>query len=217
MVYPVLNQTLFNLARLWVRKVTGLENLKKTKVFIFASNHGSFADDIILPAIIVKYLQVNLHIYCNDRFYKNFFLRKFLEFGRCIPIRVGEKTEEANKINQKAFDMAVNFLRNEKEIVGIFPEGGRTKDGKLMPAKWGVAKLALAARVPVIPIGAIGTYDIWPKGSPFPRFKRCEIHIGEPIYLDKFYGMEDNQNILKEITTLIMKDIAKLSKLEYNY
>jgi len=216
MVYAIVKPTLVPLIKLWVRKISGLQNLKKEKSFIFASNHGSFAEDLVLPIIIIPYLNKLVHIYCNDRFYKNRFLRKILQWGQCIPIRVDDTSEDAKRMNKEAFALALKYLK-KNEPVGIFPEGHRSLDGNLMEAKTGVAKLALTAKVPVIPIGAIGTYGIWPKGKRLPRLKRCDINIGEPIYLNKYFGKENNKKVLKEVTTLIMEEIAKLAKLRYNY
>lgn len=216
MVHPILKRTLAPLIRLWAKKVNGMGNLKKEKTFIIACNHGSFADDLIIPSIVVPYLNRHLHIYCNDRFYKNLFLRKFLENARCIPVRVGEKTEESVNTNKKAFNLALRYLRNNG-LVGIFPEGHRSLDGSLLKAKTGVARLALNAKVPVIPIGTIGSYEIWPKHTKFPRFKRCIVNIGDPMFFDKHYGKEHNRKVLMGVTTKIMKQIAKLTNQEYNH
>jgi len=216
MIYLGIRLTLAPFVNLWVRNISGLENLKKEDSFIFACNHGSFAEDLILPCNIIPYINKSVHIYCNDRFYKHYPLRKFLEYGRCIPIRVGEKSEEAKRVNEGAFNLALGYLKN-KEPIGIFPEGHRSHDGSIIEARTGIAKLALTAKVPVIPIGAIGTYEILPKGSKFPKFKRCDINIGGPIYLDKYFGKENDKKILKDVTVIIMKEIAKLAKKEYNY
>ena len=157
-----------------------------------------------------------MHIYCNDKFYKTWILRKFLEWGRCIPIRVDKKSKEGKDINKKAFNLALKFLKKD-EPVGLFPEGHRSIDGKIMKAKTGIAKLALTAKVPVIPIGTIGSYEILPKGANLPQLKRCDINIGKPIYLDKYFGKENNQKVLKEVTRLVMKEIAKLAKQKYKF
>ncbi len=215
MVYPIARISLVPAVRLWIRKVNGLEKLKEP-VFIFAANHGSFADDLILPTLLMNYLNRYVHMYCNDRFYKNFFLRKFLEWGRCIPVRVDESTAEAKRINEKAFQLALHCLK-KKEIVGIFPEGHRSIDGSLMKAKTGVAKLALTAQVPVIPIGSVGTHEIMPKGAKVPGFKRCEINIGRPMHLNKYFGKEKSQRVLNHVTRVIMERIAGLAGLEYRY
>lgn len=216
MVYPISKRIIPPTILLWARKIRGKENIPRNEIFIVASNHGSFYDDLAIPSIIVLYLNKYLHMYCNDKFYKNFFLRKFLEWGRCIPIRVDEKSKEAKKINEKAFENALKLIKN-KEHIGIFPEGHRNIEGKLRKAKTGIAKLALKARVPVLPIGIYGSYKILPKGAKFLKLKRCEINIGKPLCFKKYYGKENNKKVLNLVTKKIMKTIAKLIKQEYNY
>jgi len=216
MVYPIAKHTIVPLVRsLWIKKINGLNNLPKDKPFIFAGNHGSFLDDLILPVVIIPHINKLAHIYCNDSFFKNPISGSFIRWGRVIPIRV-YKSKDQKKINKEAFRLAKNYLK-KGEPVGIFPEGHRSKDGKLQKARSGVAALALKAKVPVIPIGTIGTFKIWPKGIPLPNLNKCTVNIGKPIYFDKFYGKENNQKILKDITTVIMKKIAKLNKQKYNH
>lgn len=215
MAYFIANLTILPLSRLWIRKVAGQDNLLKEKSFIFACNHGSFAEDLILPAVIVPKLRKLVHIYCNDRFFKYPCLGNFLRTSGCIPVSVDKHTEESKKINQKAFDDAISYLK-KGEPVGIFPEGHRSRDGTLQKAKTGVARLALKAKVPVIPIGAVGTYDILPKGSSFPRFRKCEINIGKPMHFDEFFGQENNGKVLIHITDMIMKEIADLAGLRWS-
>ena len=215
MVYPISKRIINPFVRLWISKISGLENLKKERSFVFAINHASFADDLIVPSIVSRYLDSYVHMYCNDRFYKVYLLRKFLEWGKCIPIRVGGKDDEAKRINKEAYSKAKEFLK-KGEPVGIFPEGHRSLDGSLMKAKNGTAKLAIAAKVPVIPIGTIGTHEIWPKGKKLPRLRRCELHIGKPIHLNKYYD-SGNDKSLEEATRIIMREIARLANKSYDY
>ncbi len=216
MVYPIAKHIIVPLVKsLWVKKAIGLDNLPKDKPFIFACNHGSFIDDIILPVVIIPHINKYAHIYCNDSFFKNPVTGSFIRWGKVIPIRV-YKSKDQKKINKKAFKLAKNYLK-KGEPVGIFPEGHRTKDGKLQKARSGVAALALAAKVPVVPIGTIGTFKIWPKGTSMPTLNKCTVKIGKPIYFDKYYKKENNQKVLKDITNKIMKEIAKLSRQKYNF
>ena len=101
--------------------------------------------------------------------------------------------------------------------MGIFPEGTRSIDGKLQQARSGIAKLVIAAKVPVLPIGIIGSHKILPKGKFLPRFKRCKINIGRPLYFKEYYNKKTNKKILEDITRIIMKNIAKLVDQKYNY
>jgi len=91
-------------------------------------------------------------------------------------------------------------------------------DGELQEGKVGAARLAIRAKVPVLPVGVVGTRHILPKGKTFPRIKKIiRINIGKPIHLKEYYGHENNKKVLKEATNLIMKRIAGLISKEYMY
>jgi len=212
MVYPIGKLIVPPIAKLWIKKIDGLENIPKDRPFIVAANHSSFLDDFALVPILVSYLNKKVHMYCNDRFYKSKLLAAFLKWGGCIPISIQTGNKETNV---KAFELAKNYIR-KGEPVGIFPEGGRSLDGELREAKTGIARLALETRIPVLPIGIIGSYDVFPKGAKFPKFKRFNVKIGELIDFDKYFGREDGK-VLKEVTTLIMKEIGKLIGKGYRY
>jgi len=213
MVYPIGKLIIPLIAKLWIGKVIGLDNIPKDRPFIIAANHSSYLDDFSMPPLVILYLNKKLHMYCNDRFYKNKFFAAFLNWAKCIPISIQTKNK---KVNKRAFKLALKYLK-KGEPVGIFPEGGISIDGKLKEAKTGIAKLALVARVPVLPIGIIGSYKVLPRGAKFPKFKRFDIKIGKLIYLDKYFGKENNKKVLKVATTLIMKKIAKLINKRYRY
>ncbi len=213
MAYPIGKWVVPPIAKLWVRRVVDLENIPRDRPFIIAANHSSYLDDFSVVSTAVIRTNKKVHMYCNDRFYKNKLFAAFLDWAACIPISVQTKNKETNK---RAFKLALNYLK-KGEPVGIFPEGGRSADGRLREAKTGIAKLALTAKTPVLPIGIIGSYKVFPKGAKFPKFKRFDIKIGKLIYLGRYFGKENNKKILKEVTTLIMKEIAKLTNLKYNY
>lgn len=213
MVYPIGKLIVPPTVKLWIRRIDGLENVPRDRPFIIAANHSSYLDDISIVPIIIKHTNKRVHMYCNDRFYKNIFLASFLNWAGCIPVSVETRNKETNKM---AFKLSLDYLKRG-EPVGIFPEGGRSIDGKLREAKTGIAKLALVSEVPVLPVGIIGSHKVLPKGAKFPRFKRFDIKIGKLIYLDKYFGKENNKKVLKEVTNLIMREIGKLTNLEYNY
>ncbi|MBW2979864.1 1-acyl-sn-glycerol-3-phosphate acyltransferase [Candidatus Woesearchaeota archaeon] len=214
MVYSIVKYTLGPLVKLWTRKVNGLNNLPKDKGFIIACNHGSYFDDIALPCTVIPKINKYIHIYVNSYFFKIFFFRIFLNYGRCIPVDVGKG--KPTRTNKKAFKDAINYLKIG-EYVGIFPEGHRSYPDRMRPGKTGVAKLALTAKVPVIPVGIDGSKKILPLGAFWPRLKRCTINIGKPMYFDGYYGKENNKKVLRLITNKIMKRIAKLAKDKYDY
>ena len=115
----------------------------------------------------------------------------------------------------------------ENEIIGIFPEGGRSPDGKIKKGKPGVAILALSTKVPVVPVGFVNTQKVLPMGSIIPRPARCEVNIGEPLKFENYYknydkAIQHNNQIKKadieeKVVRIIMQDIARLSNQEYPY
>jgi 1-acyl-sn-glycerol-3-phosphate acyltransferase len=199
-------------------KIDGKENLRKGN-FIIAANHSSFADDFILTYNVSQIAQKKFTIYVNSRFYKKFLIKKFLDHYNLIPVDVSKDVKDEDKrrqTNEKAFSAAAKHIK-DGGIFMIFPEGGRSEDGKLRKAKTGVARLALTTKVPVIPVGIKGSYEIMPKGAKFPRFKKADLNIGKPISFEKYYGKEKDYKTLEDITTIIMKEIARLTNQEYKY
>jgi len=195
--------------RLWTRKLSGAENIPKEKIgFIIACNHSSYMDHFISGGTIIEkskrmvyYLAKKEHFQGNQKGW-----HKFLQ---AIPI-------DRQAGGKSGLKMAIKALKKGK-IIAIYPEGTRTLTGKLNRAKTGIARLALTAKVPVLPIGLTNTFKILPKGKMFPKFKRTEVNIGKLMYFDKYYGQENNKNVLRSIADDIMKTIAKLSKKQYNF
>jgi 1-acyl-sn-glycerol-3-phosphate acyltransferase len=218
MLYPFTRIVLGTIIKIYMGNVEGKENLPKGP-FIFAANHASFMDDFILPYTIQKNTNKKFHIFVNSRFYKNYFFKKFLEHYECIPVDAAKDQPDEKKrkqMNEEAFAKAQSYLK-KGELFGIFPEGGRSDDGKLKKAKVGVAKVALESKVPIVPIGIKGSYDIMPKGARFPRFKKADVIIGMPVDLSRYHGKEKDYKTLNEVTRIIMKEIAVLSKQDYPY
>ena len=152
-------------------------------------------------------------MYVNRKFFKNPLVRAFLNWGTSIPVEVYNAPDK-KQVNEKAFKNALSHLQNG-EIIGIYPEGHRSKDGKLQQARNGAAKLAITAKVPIVPIAITGSREILPKGVALPKLKRCiTVTIGEPFTLTE---TSLNQKALTNSTRKIMKAIAALLGQEYNF
>lgn len=209
MIYTILKCTAVPFGLLFVKKVNGLENLPKDEGLILAANHSSYLDPIMIPAIFVKHYKRKVRYLGKKELFSPWVMRKVHEAGGTIPIDRGG--------DEEALKNAIKAL-GEGKIIGIFPEGGRSRDGKLRKAKTGVARLALWGRSKVIPVGIKGSFDVWPAGKKFPKFKRnIEINFGKPIEFKEYYDKKINKKMLREITTMIMKEVAKLSSLKYRH
>lgn len=215
MVYLIAKWTVTPIYKLWLKETEGLENIPKNDPFIIAANHSSYYDAALLHSIIIPKINKRVHALVNSHYWKSFVTRVFLDWGESIPVFV-EKEKGSNEKNKMAFKKALNYLKDE-EIVLIFPEGTRSYDGKLRKAYSGISKLALKSKVPVLPVGIIGSCKVLPKGKILPRFKRCEVKIGKLMSFEKHYNKKINKNLLEEVTRSIMKQIAKLIGQKYNY
>lgn len=208
MVYGISKNTIGTIAFLYVKKIKGIENIPKKGPYIIAANHSSYLDHLILQTFWAKKFNKVIHFLAKKEHFQG--LQKLWHiYFRAIPLDRQSGGEDALK-------KAIIYLKKGK-IIGIYPEGTRTLTGKLQKAKTGVARLALTAKVPVLPVGIIGTFEILPKGKILPRCKKAIVNIGKPIYLKKHYGKESNKKILRLATDKIVKEIARLSNQEYRY
>ena len=212
MVYLIGKIVIPTIYKLWLRKVNGLENLPKQGAFIIAANHSSYYDALLLHCIVIPKIDKKIHALVNSSYWSNSISAWVLEWGECIPVYV--KEEKNLKKNKNSFQRAINYLKN-REIVQIFPEGTRSPNGKLKKAYTGVAKLVIKAKVPVLPMGIIGSNKVLQRGKMLPRFKRCEVKIGKVMHFNKY--KKSNKKTLEEITRQIMKEIAGLIGQKYNY
>jgi len=101
------------------------------------------------------------------------------------------------------------------ELLGVFPEGTRSVDGKIKRGKLGVGMFAFRSEVPVVPVAIIGSDKILPKGKLVPRVSSVEIKVGEPVDIEKYFPeppqtRDEEKRRYQEIVDLIIYKIAKL-------
>jgi 1-acyl-sn-glycerol-3-phosphate acyltransferase len=190
--------------------VTGHSNIPKTGGVIMASNHLSFIDSVFLPLMIDRQISfLAKSDYYTARGFKGWAIKNFLKAAGMIPIdRSGGKASEAS------LQTGLGVLARG-EVLGIYPEGTRSPDGKLYRGRTGVARMILEGSVPVVPVAMIDTEKVMPVGRRIPKVRRIGIVIGEPLDFSRFQGMEGDRFILRSITDEIMYELARLSKQEY--
>lgn len=194
---------MYPLMRLFfVKQITGINNLPKKTPYILAANHASYIDGVLMFLTILWYKNKPVHILIYKEFFKTWFKRFFF--------LTLYKQMQANH----SVDHAVQYLINN-ELVGIFPEGGRTKTGKIKKVTHsGLAVMALETGLPVVPVGIEGTYELWSRYQKWPKLKRLvTIRIGKPIK----FNLKMNKKNYKTVTSKVMKSIAKLAKEEYKW
>ncbi|HKD97131.1 MAG TPA: lysophospholipid acyltransferase family protein [Micromonosporaceae bacterium] len=193
-------------------KVEGVDNVPTSGGAIIASNHLSVADQLFLGSVVRR----QVHFWAKEEYFhmpgiKGKLLHELMDGLGTIPVH-----REGGRQALHALDAAVPVLKGG-ELVGIFPEGTRSPDGKLHRGRTGVARLAMEAGVPVVPLGIIGSDKVQPKGHTYPRpgalFNSGVImRFGKPL---DFSDRPDDMSTMRAITDEIMAEIQKLSGQEY--
>ncbi|MFL6166032.1 MAG: lysophospholipid acyltransferase family protein, partial [Ornithinibacter sp.] len=115
---------------------------------------------------------------------------------------------------QAALDTGIRLLR-EGHLLGIYPEGTRSPDGRLYKGKTGLARMVLEARVPVVPVAMFGTDKANPIGSKMWRPHKIRIKIGKPLDFSRYEGLAGDRFVERSITDEIMYALMELSGQEY--
>jgi 1-acyl-sn-glycerol-3-phosphate acyltransferase len=193
--------------RPWVK---GLEHVPKHGPAIIASNHVSFSDSFFMPLVVPRKVTfLAKSDYFTGRGIKGFFKKQFFSMAGQVPIdRSGGQASDA------ALSTALRVL-GEGNMLGIYPEGTRSPDGRLYRGKTGVARIALEAGVPVIPVAMIGTHEIQPPGKILPRIKRPGVVFGKPLDFSRYAGMSTDRFVLRSVTDEIVYELMQLSGQEY--
>jgi 1-acyl-sn-glycerol-3-phosphate acyltransferase len=188
----------------------GLEHVPATGPAIVASNHLSFSDSLFMPLVVPRRVTfLAKSDYFTGRGIKGWLTRVFFRGIGQVPVdRAGGKASEA------AIGAALKIL-GRGDLLGIYPEGTRSPDGRLYRGKTGVARMALEAKVPVIPVAMIDTEKMQPPGRLIPRIMRPGLRFGKPLDFSRYEGMEDDRYVLRSVTDEIMYALMDLSGQEY--
>ena len=195
---------------IWRPWIVGRRNVPAEGAAILASNHLSFVDSIFLPLMLdrpVSFLAKS--DYFTGKGLKGWATRMFFKGTGQLPIdRSGGKASEAS------LNTGLQVL-GRGDLLGIYPEGTRSPDGKLYRGRTGIARMALEAHVPVVPVVMVDTDTMMPIGTRVPRIVRVGIVVGEPLDFSRFEGMEGDRFILRAVTDEIMYELMQLSEQKY--
>jgi 1-acyl-sn-glycerol-3-phosphate acyltransferase len=186
--------------------VIGRENVPATGPFIIASNHLSFIDSMAIPLMSprrVGYLAKAE--YFTGSGVSGWLTRTLFTALGALPVE-----RETHRAAQAALDTAMTVLQAGGGF-GVYPEGTRSRDGRLARGKTGVAWLALTADCPVVPVGIIGTDRIQPIGARWWRPHRFSVTFGRPLTFPEHRGKAGKGKARREVTDTIMEAIAELS------
>ncbi|ROS73346.1 1-acyl-sn-glycerol-3-phosphate acyltransferase [Cellulomonas sp. PhB143] len=177
MTYRVLKLLLSLLAYVFLRpQVTGLGNIPRSGPVILASNHLSFVDSLLIPIVAPRHVTFLAKAeYFEGTGIKGSVSRWFFSTLGHIPVH-----REDPRAGQRSLEDALAVLGSGGAF-GIYPEGTRSRDGKLHKGHTGVAWLALAGHAPVVPVAVCGTDKVQPVGKRLPRIHRVQVSFGPPV------------------------------------
>ena len=206
-VKAILTPILRTLFRPWIE---GGDHIPSDGGAILASNHLSFSDSIFLPLVVPRRITFLAKAdYFTGSGVKGKLTKGFFAGVGQVPIdRSGGKASEA------AIRTGQRILGGGS-LLGLYPEGTRSPDGRLYRGKTGVARMALEAGVPVIPVAMINTDVVQPTGKKIPKLGRVGIRVGKPLDFSRYKGMEGDRFVLRSITDEIMYELMLLSGQEY--
>ena len=173
-------------------RITGLENVPAKSNFIIVANHVSFLDPLVVMSAVPR------KVFCialRD-IYKFKWMHWFLRMTDTVPSGSSSR-------------LAAELL-NTGHNVGLFPEGGVSRDGKLKEFRRGAALLAFKTGRPVVPCGILGTFEALPFGKRFPKPVRITLNIGKPVYLLKELDEEIDDVQLQQGIMRIKAEVKKL-------
>ena len=207
MLYEVIHTVLPPIAKTaWRPRVTGLEHVPDTGPVILASNHLSFVDSVVIPILVPrKVVFLAKSDYFQGTGVKGTAVRWWFEGIGMLPI-----DRDDTKAAMASLDTALEVL-GRGEAFGIYPEGTRSRDGRLYRGRTGVAHLALTAGCPVVPVGLTGTQDIQPVGARLPRLARVSVEFGAPLEFSGRYDGVPLGRARREVTDEIMAAIGALT------
>ena len=190
-------------------RVEGLENVPRKGAAIIAANHVSFLDSFFIPLVIKRRKMTYL---AKADYFKSWKTSWFFKSVGQISCE-----REGGSKSQQSLEIALDVLKG-KHLLGIYPEGTRSPDGRLYRGRTGVARLALTSGAPVIPVGLVGTDKVMPKAAKIPKLLgRVEVTVrfGKPLDFSRYAGQETDRFVLRSVTDEIMFEIMQLSGQQY--
>lgn len=179
-------------------RIVGRENWPATGGGLVCANHQSYVD----PPLVGLTCPRRMNYLARDSLFRVPILAQVIHFLDAIPI----DREGGGLAGLKE---TLRRLRGG-ELVLIFPEGTRTRDGEVAPLKPGFIAVARRSRVPLIPVALDGAYHAWPRMARFPRLSRLAVVIGEPISVNRVGELSDEDLIAElEQRLLLCHEMAR--------
>ncbi len=182
--------------------VKGIDNIPSKPPYLIAANHVSYLDPIVVGCAFPHKVRFMAKKELFTHKLSSWFLKQLGVFP------VNREGLDISSVKQ-----SIQILKNGG-VLGIFPEGTRSRDGKFKGVNKGVIGIAIKGRVPIVPVGIKGTYEAWPPGRKFLKPHKVIVNIGEPIDFLEIFGQDGKIDYEKgaEILTSKIKELLKDEK-----
>ncbi|GAA1919587.1 lysophospholipid acyltransferase family protein [Nocardioides marmoribigeumensis] len=207
MLYRILHTVLPPALRaIWRPTIEGVDHVPLTGGVLLASNHLSFADSVVIPSVAPRdVVFLAKSDYFTGTGVRGALQRAWFEGLGMIPV-----DRDDSRAAIESLGTALEVLRAGKAF-GVYPEGTRSRDGRLYRGRTGVAQLALQSGAPIVPVGLVGTEKLQPVGSNRPRLAKVTVRFGEPLEVAGRYDGVAPGRARREITDEVMRRIAGLT------
>jgi 1-acyl-sn-glycerol-3-phosphate acyltransferase len=207
MFYTALHTAVPPLARaIWRPKVEGSANVPLEGPVLLASNHLSFADSVVIPVVAPrKVVFLAKAEYFTGTGLRGWLSRSWFEGLGMVPVNRDDTRSALDSL-----DVALEVL-GRGEAFGVYPEGSRSRDGRLYRGRTGVAQLALVSGAPIVPVGLLGTERLQPVGARLPRLARVTVRFGRPISVQGEYDGIAPGRARRDLTDRVMRAIHELT------
>ena len=186
-------------------RVLGRGNVPKHGAVLLASNHLSFIDSVVITLVAPRSVSFLAKAeYFTGSGFRGWVSRAFFSSIGAIPVEraAGQAARDALNSGLAVLDAGGAFA--------IYPEGTRSRDGRIYRGRTGVAWLALKSRAVVVPVALTGTQNLQPVGTRFPRLARVTVEFGRPLDLSS-HGAAESGGARRKATDELMAAIQAMS------
>lgn len=175
-------------------EIEGRENLPKQGSVVLTANHTSLWDPIILGCSVYR----TVHYMAKDELFRVPVFKWILPRLECFPVKRG-------RVDRNALRLAADYLE-KGEVLGLFPEGTRSRTGSLLPFQHGAALFALRSQAPLVPVGITGAGTVFP----FTLRGKIRVRIGKPLNFPEIYGQKIGEEQLEKVSGALRDEISRL-------
>jgi 1-acyl-sn-glycerol-3-phosphate acyltransferase len=186
-------------------RVIGRHNVPKTGRVLLASNHLSFIDSVVITLVAPR----TVSFLAKSDYFTGEGLKGRLSRGFFTAIGAVPVDRTGGQAAQDALDAGLAVLERD-EAFAVYPEGTRSRDGRIYKGKTGVAWLAMSSNSLVVPVALTGTDRLQPVGATIPRLHRVTVEFGRPIDASE-YGQANSARARRRLTDAVMDDIQRMS------